>query len=682
LPGTLELAGSSSNTATGNFFVNQGTMVLNKTGSAVAIAEVGGQTASILYVGNSYGGNGADMLEFGSAAGSDQIAAGARVEVRASGKIDLNGKTEQLTTTSSWVLHLYSSYSTAAVVADGTLTIDNTMQTIRSDFTNTYSPWSPAAEVKANITMTSGGGVVLDAPDGVTRYDLIVSGTVAGTGTVVKNQSGSLWMTNTANSFTGNIYLNSGVLVVSNPAQLGRTTNRIYFNNMDGNLQSAALRAQDGALTLSNPITLQGNSLYGAILGREAVTLNGAITVAAAAGGTFRLRTADYGLVTINGNISFANSNSTLSIDNQLSSTVEINGVISDAGSDGLGGNYNNLQKDGYGTLILKAANTYEGSTTVNLGVLRLTNSASLGQATNPLSYTNIGLGGVVELYGDGLVIPEQFRVTGSGFGPWTGTAAMQTGAIRLADAAPGVSEQVTLSGNINLGANSWFGVAGAEDTLVVTGTVSSSEVQTLTVTSGSYTLTLVPLATVTPAQNVTTISLNASSSAADVKAALEGALVTSGGTVLSYISGMGGSVEVIKDPTRSVYTIYFRDNLDNANYALMTVNAGAQAAVAAMNDGGFYGLYKVGKGTLELGGSTSNTYGGGTGVNEGTLVLNKVGSNTYAIGKGNLTIGDEGGGDNADVVQIKAGAGTNQIPDYSTVFVASSGLFDLAAPR
>ena len=83
--------------------------------------------------------------------------------------------------------------------------------------------------------------------------------------------------------------------------------------------------------------------------------------------------------------------------------------------------------------------------------------------------------------------------------------------------------------------------------------------------------------------------------------------------------------------------------------------------------------LFKTGPGILQISGSASNTYTGGTQVYEGILQLAKpVGFN--ATGTGGIVIGDFGGGTDADVLQE---LNSEQIPQV-TVTVQGSGLWDL----
>jgi fibronectin-binding autotransporter adhesin len=658
--GTLELGGSSSNTASGNFYVYQGTLVLNKTGTATAIA------SGIIYVGNNYGPAGGDVLRYGSAAGTDQLPTNTRIEVQSGGLVDLNGKTDTLSYTSSWGVRLFNNYLTGAVITGGTLTFATGTQRIRTDASGNVSPWSTGPVIEANVVLTSGATLTFDVPDSQTPCDLTVTGNITGSGTthVAKNESGSLWMAGT-NSFTGNVVINSGTLVVSDASQLGASTNPLIFNNTNNDRAVASLRAQGGAVTIPNPVTFQGTGLYAGILGREDLDFSGNVTIAGAASTTFSLRVSNYGLTTFSGNISYTNTNVVFQVYPMFAATVDITGVIGDGG---LGGVYGHLQKEGFGTLILEGANTYEGVTTVNGGVLRVTNPSALGQSVTAFGYTTVASSAVLEIFGDGLEIDENIRAYGIGYG-----GVMATGVIRMADYRAGVADTNTLTGNIDFATaapGTFVGVVGAEDVLILggDGTVSASEMQLISVTAASGTFSL----TFSQSTATTTASLAYSASAADVKTALE--------SLLSF-GGLGGTAEVIKDPHRNVFLVYFRGNLDNYDAPQLTVNPASAASVTTINTGGVYPLYKVGAGTLSLAGDTANTYGGGTYINQGTLLLNMAeGSDSVsATGKSNVTIGDGGGGDNADLLVIATGSNHDQIPDYAVVTVGTSGYWEVA---
>jgi autotransporter-associated beta strand protein len=84
-------------------------------------------------------------------------------------------------------------------------------------------------------------------------------------------------------------------------------------------------------------------------------------------------------------------------------------------------------------------------------------------------------------------------------------------------------------------------------------------------------------------------------------------------------------------------------------------------------------GVTKNGSGTLRYNGIVANTYSGLTRVNTGTLELGKsFGLNSVA---GDLVIGDNVGGINADVVRLLV---DHQISNFSDITINQSGLLDL----
>jgi autotransporter-associated beta strand protein len=84
-------------------------------------------------------------------------------------------------------------------------------------------------------------------------------------------------------------------------------------------------------------------------------------------------------------------------------------------------------------------------------------------------------------------------------------------------------------------------------------------------------------------------------------------------------------------------------------------------------------GLTKAGVGTLILSGSTSNTFGGATIVQQGMLTLTKT--NAVAI-PGPVTIGTGLDGPNGDILRALQ---PNQLAWTSPVTISSSGLFDVS---
>ncbi len=148
-------------------------------------------------------------------------------------------------------------------------------------------------------------------------------------GTLIKNQSGALNIL-ASSDFTGGSTLSSGTTRVGNNAALG--TGVITTSG-------GAVLASDSATarTLANNFTISGTTTFG-----EAAVGTGDLTLE----GTFNL----------------GGSPRTINVANTLTT---INGVIS--GTSG-----NSLTKGGTGSLVLNAANTYSGATTVSAGTLAL----------------------------------------------------------------------------------------------------------------------------------------------------------------------------------------------------------------------------------------------------------------------------------------------------------------------
>jgi autotransporter-associated beta strand protein len=154
------------------------------------------------------------------------------------------------------------------------------------------------------------------------------------------------------------------------------------------------------------------------------------------------------------------------------------------------------------------------------------------------------------------------------------------------------------------------------------------------------------------------------------------GPLTFTGGT----LGDLSGTITLTSDVTANASESGLKASILGAvslGGATRTFNVAAStggtdlAIDGAITDGGASaGLIKTGAGTMELLGTSANTYSGPTSVQHGTLLLNKsAGVNALA---GPLMIGS---GSGAQAVRLGAG---NQIPAATSVSVASSGLLDL----
>ncbi|EAQ2766699.1 autotransporter outer membrane beta-barrel domain-containing protein [Salmonella enterica subsp. enterica serovar Oranienburg] len=315
------------------------------------------------------------------------------------------------------------------------------------------------------------------------------------------------------------------------------------------------------------------------------------------------------------------------------------------------------LIKQGAGTLILNAENTYTGGTTISGGTLVATNVEALGSGdvtddatlelntggtfdnaisgsgqvvksgdkTLTLSGANSYSGGT--LISDGTLIAGRVDVLGSGDVTDNATLEMNTGGT-FSNTISG-SGQVVKSGDDALtlsGVNTYTG-----GTLISGGTLIASNVEALGTGDVTNNATL-ELNTSGDFDNAISGSGNVVKSGADTLT-LSGSNTYTGGTLIS-----GGTLVA-----SNVETLGTGDVTDNATLAL---NAGGDFT---NNIGGTGRVEKSGDKTLTLSGS--NTYTGGTLISSGTLVANDV----NALGTGDVT-------DNATLALNTGGDFTNNI--------------------
>ncbi|HCB5332375.1 TPA: autotransporter outer membrane beta-barrel domain-containing protein [Salmonella enterica subsp. enterica serovar Rubislaw] len=362
------------------------------------------------------------------------------------------------------------------------------------------------------------------------------------------------------------------------------------------------------------------------------------------------------------------------------------------------------LIKQGAGTLILNAENTYTGGTTISGGTLVATNVDALGSgdvtddATLELNtggtFDNAisGSGQVVKsgddvltlsgansysggtLISDGTLVASNVEALGSGDVTDDATLELNTGG--TFDNAISGSGQVVKSGDKTLtlsGANSYSG-----GTLISDGTLVASNVEALgtgdvtdnatlalntggtfdnvisgsgqVVKSGDDALTLSGANTYTGGTTINDGTLVATSvdalGSGDVtdNATLE---LNTGGTFDNAISGSGQVVKSGDDVltlsgvnSYSGGTLISDGTLVASNVEALGTGDVTDNATLELNTGGTFDNAISGSGKVEKSGddaltlSGSNTYTGGTTINDGTLIA----SNVEALGTGDIT--------------------------------------------
>jgi fibronectin-binding autotransporter adhesin len=422
LPGTLEFGGGTPNTNTG-VTVNQGTLILNK---AIADAAV---TAGALIIGNDTGGNNADVVQIGTGAAPEQIADTVPISITSSGRLNLNNNTE---TVGATTLFFGPTFSGNLETGIGEAKLNGNV-TVSQVATTVLVATSPSATITGNLNLGGAARTFNVALNAFAQREADISATVnsggAG-GAIIKTGAGSLALTaNNSGTYTGTTQLQAGAIVVGHNNALGTGT-------LDVNTAAGTIRAITGGgpKAIANAVTLNNNLTVGGV---ENFTFGGPLTNAAGNRTlTFNLNRAASGTVAGTVNLSNDATNRTLTITNNTfgggvtagitGGDVTVTGQIVNGGGSTTGA----LTKLGTGLVILtNNANDYDGLTTVNGGILRVTASSSgsnspLGSTTGATTVTT----GSLQLDGD-LILNEALTLNANGFGNF--------GAVWLLDTNP-----------------------------------------------------------------------------------------------------------------------------------------------------------------------------------------------------------------------------------------------------
>ncbi len=298
-----------------------------------------------------------------------------------------------------------SAGATMSMESDGGIGIDNQQSTysvainnaIRLRASQTWQGYSMAIGGTIN---TDGDTLTLNPNSGST---ITLSGVVSNNGRLVQDGPGTTLLSG-ANTFSGGLTVNSGTAQFGNNSAAGTGTLT---------LNGGTIEAFGAARSLNEAVTVGGNFAVG---GSEDLTLSGAMAL----GGSVRT-------VTVNN-----------------SGETTFSGVVS-----GTGG----ITKAGAGTLVLSGTNTYDGVTTLNAGILSVSNLANGGTASNIGDSSNaagnlVFNGGTLLYTGAGSTTNRLFTLgTGGGTIDASGTGALNfnnTGSLTISGAG---ARTLTLTG-------------------------------------------------------------------------------------------------------------------------------------------------------------------------------------------------------------------------------------------
>jgi autotransporter-associated beta strand protein len=449
---------------------------------------------------------------------------------------------------------------------------------------------SGASNYSGNITVSA--GVLNLAP--VSGATATYSGAISGTASLQKNDQGTVILSAANPSFSGAVTVNQGQLTLNNSQALGTNSTAVTISGGQLNYNVAG--------TVTRPFTINN----GGILNEMAASgvYSGTITCTGAAqiscsGGALTLSSAISGNMGGNG----------LTFNGVSGNTITLNGNLSETNSSGV--TFSN------GTTVLGgSANTYAGATTISNGTLTPTKASNLPSATNvTLSAGTLNLNGYSQSIASiTSLVPASDLVTSAGsctltVSPTSNTtyAGQLSGPINLTKNG---SSTFVLSGNNALSASVTTTISAG--TLQIGGGGTTGSLQGNVTDNGV--LVFARSDSVTFGGNISGASGSFVQQGPGLLA-LTGTNSYGGGTTINggtlQIGGGGAAGTISGNVAVNAGTLAFCRS-DNV------VFAGAISGAAGSFD-------NEGSGTLALTGT--NSYGGGTTINNGTLQIGNGGA-------------------------------------------------------
>jgi autotransporter-associated beta strand protein len=354
-----------------------------------------------------------------------------------------------------------------------------------------------------DIFLRSGGNLIFDLTTTLALKNPIAGDGILTTGGLTMEGSGTLDLTMTGtNTYAGITTITSGTLIVAADSNLGESINQVSIANGTLSLENgfsstrrmnlignAVIAVNSGTAnwngyitTPSGPFSLTKTGVGALILDNTSGSPNDYMGTTTVAAGTLSLQTStslggstavaiqDGATLEIGVSITYAQpvtltGNATVSVD--FMQDPIWNGVFMGSGS---------LIKAGPGTLILGAANTYGGTTTINAGVLSI---GASGQIIPANSDVTIDSAGVLDLSGFGQTISSLSGLGQVLLGPnllTTGNSENTTYGGVISDGGAGGQLTKQGSGIFTLtGANTYVGLTSVmAGTLVVNGSITS----------------------------------------------------------------------------------------------------------------------------------------------------------------------------------------------------------------
>jgi autotransporter-associated beta strand protein len=526
-----------------------------------------------------------------------------------------------------------ANFNTLNITADTTVNLDGARTIGNLVFgdtdTSTAAGWILAAGSGGSLELAgTSPTMTVNALGGTSN--VTISAPLAGSAGFTKDGAGTLRLTNGTNTISGPIVVSAGTLTLAAKALSSAST--VAING--GSLVSATgiANAIGGTISFGGG-TLQYNNDPGTDYSAQFST---------AANQQYRI------------NVISAGTPSTPRVVTYSSNLSSVGGT---------------LTKIGAGTLILSAANTFTGTTTVSGGTLQLNNALALqnsaldttGSITGTAS-VGLVLNSVTTPTFGGLTgdknLASLFNTSSGNYGSVTnvtlnpGTGASHSYAGVIANGASGMTLTKTGSGTQTLtGANTYTGattVSAGTLTLGASGVISDSSVVNLD--GGTLNAADGVVETLHSIQATTgRLLLGASNSAGNADITL-----LNDSVVHNLDVGINGTLRLAANKTLTQTATGVTAQIAAGHTLTLDIGNGGFAHLSgAINSGGGDGaVIKTGNGTLRVTGATSQ-WGGNTLIENGTLEFNTIANYDVVSSLGD---GDNGGTNDA-ILQIGSAA-------------------------
>ena len=688
--GTLLLSGNNTNTS--DAVIDGGT--LQVTGSIADASDIYLRSSSGVYDVDS-----TDTIQTVYGSGSVELASGITLTAGDSTDFTLSGVMSGAGSftkagSGAFTLSAANTYTGDTTISAGTLTVSGTLAdttdvinsgTYDVDATDTIQSLSGsgAVELASGITLTTGDG-----------GDDTVSGVISGAGSFTKAGAGTLTFS-ANNTYTGDTTISAGTLKLT--GTLADTTDVINSGTYDvDTTDTIQSLSGSGAVELASGITLTtgdggDDTVSGVISGAGALTKAGSGTLTLSGSNTYTgSTTLSAGLISISAtnnlgatpgsadadNLIFngggLNSTGTFSLAPNKGMTLSSSGTINTDTSttltyDGIITGSGNFIKDGSGSMVLSATNTYTGNTTISAGTLEV--SGQLGSGSYSGTVANSGI----------FSYSSSSNQTLSGVISGSGSLEKSSSSILTLSATNTYSGDTTISA----GTLKMTGTLADTTDVINSGVYDVDATDTIQSLRGSGSVELANGITLTTGDSGTDAVSGVISGAGSLTKAGSGFLILSaantytGDTTISAgslaITGsLADSTDVINsgvydvDATDTIQSLRGSGSVELAGGITLTTGDSGDDTISGVISG--TGAFtKVGSGTLTF--SANNTYTGDTTISAGTLTVSgTLADTTDVINSGTYDV------DATDTIQSLSGSGAVELASGITLTTGDGG--------